>query len=354
MRKGTFQGGGFPFSQASKFVNVRLRKNVSLLLALILAVTACSKDEEPEEPTPSVLPPTTDVIDTKAGVLNGYFAVSDSKKVRFSQGNLCYLCVGSHQTVDGIALGVFLFAKNQYETRGVTNTVFYAGSTDTIDLFGWGTSGYHKSNDPFNTQSEPYSISADSILLDSGYFSPNTYGYGPSYGPNDTAFSGKNEQFDWGVYNAIKNGGNAPGMWRTLSLQEWNYLLTKRTNAQKKAAHGCIIVNGRTINGLILLPDEFNRPSGCKFTAGNASGFNTNKYSKSKWKKMEKAGAVFLPAAGMRTTQDLQYYGTLPFYWTATATSYSCAAALRGFGYSLYTTVDNPRYCGYAVRLVRE
>ena len=29
---------------------------------------------------------------------------------------------------------------------------------------------------------------------------------------------------DWGVYNAISNGGNTPNKWRTLTVSEWQYL----------------------------------------------------------------------------------------------------------------------------------
>lgn len=67
---------------------------------------------------------------------------------------------------------------------------------------------------------------------------------------------------DWGT-NRI--GNYAPNAWRTLTSNEWGYLLNNRPNAS--SLKGVAQVNG--VNGLILLPDSWTRPSGVTFKEWN-------------------------------------------------------------------------------------
>ena len=56
--------------------------------------------------------------------------------------------------------------------------------------------------------------------------------------------------YDWGVYNAISNGRNTKGLWRTLTIEEWKYIINTRENASDK--WGIASIDG--MNGLVILP----------------------------------------------------------------------------------------------------
>ena len=207
------------------------------------------------------------------GALPGLFSVSATQQVRFSQGNLQYSTTGSHATLDGTANGTWQFANTQYENAD--------NSLGWIDSFCWGTSGWNSgANLYFPTD----------ISQSSSDFYPG--------GSNLNDLTGNYANADWGVYNAISNGGNIPNMWRTLTSDEWAYIFRDRPNARQKFALG--IING--VWGVIILPDNWTLPQGCNFTPnysdyggsgtylGSASN---NTYTLSQWVQMEEAGAVF-------------------------------------------------------------
>lgn len=118
------------------------------------------------------------------GVLPGAFSVSATKKVNFSQGNLQYQA----------STKTWRFAENQYDMIGAANSNISSTYNGWIDLFGWGTSGYNNKY--------PYMTSTTNA----------------DYGDGNNDIAGTN--YDWGVYNAISNGGNAKGLWRTLTTAE--------------------------------------------------------------------------------------------------------------------------------------
>ena len=172
-----------------------------------------------------------------------------------------------------------------------------------------------------------------------GYF-----GWGTGNNPGNTSvYVGEYLTFnDWGRY---MDGG-----WRTLTHDEWNYLLLDRTDASVKSAMGK--VNG--IGGLVILPDNWTLPSGCTFNPSYSS-WNSNVYTKALWQKMESAGAVFLPAAGYRWNVDVSQAGIEGGYWTSTP----CED--EGYAYYVYFREDylntgsyNFNYFGRSVRLVKD
>ncbi len=173
--------------------------------------------------------------------------------------------------------------------------------------------------------------------------SANYSDYGDGY--NDIA--GTN--YDWGVYNAISNGGNQAGQWRTLTQSEWYYVISERTDA--RYLRGTANVNG--VNGLILLPDNWTFPSDVEFTYGE-DGWSQNTYSASEWSKMEANGAVFLPAAGERYGTYVNFVGSVCGYWTSSANDIVGQAIYLLFtGYNVDKRGD---YLGYGrpVRLVQD
>ena len=250
--------------------------------------------EEPEHPDPS------------AGI--GVFSVSADKQVTFSQGNLQY-----HP-----ANNKWRFAENQTDYIGSENSNCSSTYNGWLDLFGWSTGATN---------------------------------FGVSTSEDNNDYSGS--FVDWGT-NQI--GSDAPNTWRTLSYDEWSYVIFNRPNAS--SLKGVAQVNG--VNGLVLLPDNWTCPAGVSFQSGFHSEWGVDYYAAyqtftaDQWSKLEAAGAVFLPASGYRYgswLNDVQYGG---YYWSATESS-------SYFAYVLYFTSDaasimGSSSCGngLSVRLVKD
>ena len=296
------------------------------------------------------------------GSLVGKFSVSSSKQVSFSKGNLQYQA----------STNTWRFAENQTDYIGEANSNISATYDGWIDLFGWGTSGYNNTaNDPLAMNYQPWATSTmdlnkiktdstqncemqpitgecgwDYTYLDA---SKNTYGYGPSYNMSDRNLTGSSANYDWGVYNAISNGGNKAGLWRTLTSGEWNYLFNSRTNAQYLWSQAT--VNG--VYGVIILPDNFSRPASISWTP-KANSWSTNTYTSEQWSTLQAIGAVFLPAAGYRIGQDVIDVQSCGNYWSSTASSSDGAYHLDFNGSYLGPQSDYGRCGGFSVRLVQD
>lgn len=204
-------------------------------------------------------------------VYSDLFSVSATRKVRFSSGNLQYKA----------STGTWRFAENQYDYIGENNVNASSGYSGWIDLFGWGTSGYNGY--------APYFKSDQESDYCRGSETPDS-------------------NLDWGVYNAISNGGDKAGVWRTLTESEWTYLLSMRSSSLR----GLATVNG--VAGLLILPDSWTVPSELTFTASTSS-YTTNTYSLAAWSLLENSGAVFLPAAGWRGKTSARQIGLCGYYW---------------------------------------
>ena len=243
---------------------------------------------------------------SSAGI--GVFSVSADKQVTFSKGNLQYT-----QSTD-----TWSFAENQYDYLGEANIAIDADVlADKVDLFGWSTGA-------------------------------TNFGVSTSTDYND--YSGS--FVDWGTN---KIGNDAPSTWRTLTYNEWNYLLNNRNNAS--SLRGVAQVNG--VNGLILLPDNWTCPAGVTFKSGFSSSNDVDYYAAyqtftaEQWSKLESAGAVFLPAAGNRygsSVRNVQYYGG---YWSATE-NYGNYAYYLGFFSDEADMYHSGRSYGSSVRLVKD
>ena len=249
----------------------------------------------------------------KDGAILAEFSVSDSTKVYFSQGNLQYQA----------STNTWRFAEHQWDYVEKDNENISEKYTGWIDLFGWGTSGYN-SVYPYSNNNYAYAFEGDT-----------------------TDIAGTN--YDWGVYNAISNGGNQTGLWRTLTYSEWDYVILNRTDA--RYLRGTANVNG--VNGLVLLPDNWSFPSDVEFTYG-MNYYSQNEYSTSEWAKMEANGAVFLPAACGRNRAYVNCDGSYgSFYWSSSACDYGDASWLGFYGGGVGTGGSH-RYYGRSVRLVQD
>ena len=181
------------------------------------------------------------------------FQVNDQgKEVLFSRGNLQYQP----------STGTWRFAGHQYDFIGEQSENI-SKETGWIDMFRWRT------------------------------------------GNNLTFFSGKEEDFnsfiDWGI-NEISNGGNGANRWRTLTREEWEYLLEKGNSLKK-----CVSING--INGYLLLPLNYNTPDEIDLAQ--------DRFSNTEWQKMEEKGAVFLPAVGQGNKYEVKGIGSFGIYWSS-------------------------------------
>ena len=232
------------------------------------------------------------------------FSVSATKTVTFSPGNLQY-----HAANDE-----WRFAPSQLDYIGKDNANISDTYNGWIDLFGWGTG-----NNPTNK-------------------SENNKDYSTFV--------------DWGV-NQI--GSYAPNTWRTLTYDEWEYMVENRPNADKLM--GVAQVNG--VNGLILLPDNWTCPSGVTFKSGFHHYDGTDYYAAyqtfgtSEWAKLENSGAVFFPATGYRRGTSVYYVQGTGGVWFDNESG-SITASYFGF-FSLVAEIYGSLRCyGQSVRLVQD
>ena len=178
--------------------------------------------------------------------------------------------------------------------------------------------------------------------------------YAPDYGDNNIDIpsdESTNDRFAWGLYgnhgmyeddfpeittNLSKADGNDWGCafsetspegdnWRTLTIDEWNYLFNGRSQ-QKRFLKVTLRLSDsempNAVQGILLFPDDYVEPAGLTKTftynsntsASTGSGYvvadadkfiNAPVYTDptSNSYKMLAAGAVFLPAAGYRIQQ---------------------------------------------------
>lgn len=282
----------------------------------------------------------------KIGAIHAAFTIDASGgMVYFSKGNLQYTK----------STNVWSFMENQFdvvETDGMNVGDDYT-SQDIVSLFCWGTSGYHDSGDVGNTFYHPYSTHKDAISNVN-----NWYGYGPSTNMPSPNLVGSSANYDWGVNNAISNGGNASGQWRTLTIEEWDYVLNTRTastvNETVNARYVKATVND--VTGVILFPDSYTHPATvtAPTNIGDPSAvFSVNNYTIADWSAMEAVGAVFLPAAGFRQGTPVgASVGTQGYYWSTTCHDRSLSRMLFFEGSQVLVATPSARCNGFSVRLV--
>ena len=367
----------------------KLRKIASVLMlaAAVVIAAGCTKPDEPNNggndngggnngggggETPEV--PTI-----PTGAVDGKFSINASgDKVYFSRGNLQWSATNggntatTHAVADGgTAEGTWRFG-NPWDyvggwygqtmitpgelwegtIEGSDNCLASATYTGWMDLFSWGTSGWSGGVEACT----PYIMSSDA-------------GYAESYilgGDASNGFEGQYANADWGVYNAINNGGNQPGLWRTLTGEEWEYVINGREGSRYCSA----IVNG--VMGAILIPDGWDNTA---YTLDRINDWRptttSNIIDQSTWENTcEPAGLVFLPNTGRRriyvywADDHYNYYVTLDLkeghgmYWASStrAGNYGPTPYHMGFSNngSPYVSSSQSRAEGYAVRLVQD
>ncbi len=286
-------------------------------------------NEPPTPPTPPSGVP--------EGAIDGLFTINENgDQVYFSKGNLQYQA----------STNTWRFAEHQWDFVGgdVAGNVYENGEkcnnelispyySGWIDLFGWGTSGYNHGAVCY----QPWSTSSDNS---------NYYAFGS---PSNNLV----EKADWG-YNAISNGGNQNGLWRTLTKQEWEYILNNRNTSS-----GIRFVKAQVndLYGIIILPDAW---ANSYYTVNNpnngSASFTSNIISSLSWNDMETHGALFLPKTGMRIEGgSYGYWECNGDYWSSTVIDDNNASRVM-FDYSYVGTGIWPqcRFNGRCVRLVKD
>lgn len=266
------------------------------------------------------------------GAIPALFSISETQQVFFSKGNLQYQA----------STGTWRFAEHQWDFVGggdygtvyengvkCDNTQISPAYSGWIDLFGWATSGWNNNNHYY----QPWDTESTGWVID---------GYGYGYWDGEYAnysMTGDYANMDWGVYNAISNGGNEAGLWRT-DAGAISYIINSRPNHDYLHSWGK--VNG--VYGQIILPDAWIQPDGVTFI-----GSSNNEYNVEEWEIMENAGAVFLPAAGYRVGIEYSHgYGDGNCsYWGSGAAGTSEA---QHYDYMLSGWA---RFYGCSVRLIQ-
>ena len=267
--------------------------------------------------------------------LNGKFTINaNGDQVYFAPGNLQAVCTSADSDPNTQETWTWGIAANQWDYVGnaAANTSINGNGSvsaaGTVDLFGW------VGESSTLTGAAQYGISKSNTTYD---------GYG--------SVAGESLKSDWG--NTIGKG------WRTLTSDEWAYLLNTRAastvNSTENARYAKATVNN--VSGLILFPDSYTHPDGVypTFKINEADKyFYNNVYSGDDWLSMENAGAVFLPAAGIREGSSVSAVNSSGRYWTSTSTSN--AYYIDSYLLYIYDTTLDPkrdlnRFYGSSVRL---
>lgn len=223
-----------------------------------------------------------------SGGLTHYFSVSPCKKVRFSQGNLHLKEFGM------MGIKYWLFYDNQYDC-GPAN--YSDGHNKDKSLFCWGSQS----------------------LLPAGKVYPESF-------------------IDWGTVTLLNGSGN----WRTLSEDEWKYLLFERGRTPVYMRAG-VTVCGHN-NCIVIAPD------------GNDVQIVTS-YNESTWAEAEAIGFVCLPTAGYRDEDVVHSCDEIGYYWSSTPSATSNVDAYNLLFSSngvIQEKCSTFRGYGLSVRLVTE
>ncbi len=281
----------------------------------------------------------------KNGAIRCAYRISATDSVYFSQGNLQFNAVqGKHATADSTAQGTWRFAENQYDYIGSANKNTSETYNGWIDLFSWGTSGWNSGANAY----QPWSTSE----INSNYY--------PG-GSDSNNLTGDYAKADWGVYNAISNGGDEPNNWRTLTTNEWEYLFKNNKwtlGTVKTTAEDSILC-------FMLIPADFTAPDGINIdvvgTGGlsddymdmSESSYSNNTYTVEQFSQIEKLGVVALPCAGRRYGASVRIVGSYGLYWSSSASNFGNAGSFYFHSTRVESSSIDKRGSGYNIRLVQ-
>ena len=307
------------------------------------------------EPLPDA-PDAEYAVKNSDNVLSQFTVNANGKKVYFSKANLRF--VGFNNNT-----GSWSFHENQVDASYAPdygdNNIDIPSDESTNDRFAWGLYGNH------------------------GMYEDDF--------PEITTNLSKADGNDWGC--AFSETSPEGDNWRTLTIDEWNYLFNGRSQEKRFLKVTLRLSDSElpnAVQGILLFPDDYVEPAGLTQTftynsntsASTGSGYvvvdadkfiNAPVYTDptSNSYKMLAAGAVFLPAAGYRIQQWYQkYYCHQPgaytaglkwdaygYYWSSTSGVYNqYEAKSRAFYFDRSSVGEATSYQdrshGMCVRLV--
>ena len=269
------------------------------------------------------------------GKLPGAFTVYGNstigtKKVFFSQAILQYCAAPTSGSTThavaggGTAPGIWRFAENQYDVVGGTKIGNYFAYTYGGNVYEGGTKCSN------NDRSSSYSGWIDAFCYGtSGYNGSMPYAATPTI--TTVSLTGENANYDWGVYNAISNGGDQPGLWRVMTDSEWRYLLKQRsgyTYMQKPAQ-----ING--VKGVVLAPDG--KTSLLNSLTGGL--YAPTEITIEQWEALEAQGAVFIPYGYWHSERGFGWLDPGAYVWDSEPG---------------YVTVSNSGSCSFSKGVVND
>ena len=253
----------------------------------------------------------------------GAFSISSYNQVTFAPSNLVYNRVDNKwHLADNPwdVLGIKIFASPSLDYQNPSESIYnYMYISDVnmfareIDVFGWGTG-----NNP--------------TLVGEDYTDFPVFA-------------------EWGK-NII--GNDHTKQWRTLTKDEWEYILFKRYDANKLLAY--IIVDGH-IGGLLLFPDNWVHPDGIKLTTGFNPDFfaGYNYLDSEEVLQIQEKGAIFLPSTAKRFPGEYRLEGSYMngYYWTSSAKDEQHSYAIKFTEKNIKLVQLDPA-TGIAVRLAKD
>ena len=268
----------------------------------------------------------------ESSVINGRFTINaQGGQVLFAYGNLQAVCSSADGDESTPETFTWRFAANQWECIGGISSSGGGTATGNNYIDGDGSLSTAGTVDLFNW------VGASSSLTGNA-----SYGINNASGQGNVA--GEALKTDWGN---LFGGG-----WRTLSKDEWDYVFNTRSGVRYAKA----TVNG--VAGVILLPDDWSTSYYALVETNKADvNFSANIINSDNWtKSLEAHGAVFLPAAGYRSSDKVYDKGTKGFYWSSSSVSddNTKAYCLKFDGSSLQAQDTENRVNGYSVRLVKD
>ena len=258
------------------------------------------------------------VNEIPAGALLGKFSVSEGKQVFFSQGNLWF----GNWIYDRTMETEYYFEDHQWQHQPLHDSTwvkshknhFFWSKFQEITL-------YELFPDP-----ELHATKEDVIFTNETDITPRK---------------------DFGV---VINGKRRVGLWRTLSAEEWKYLLEERPMTYGKPRYtnwwGGVKIEEPIFHGVFIYPDDYN---GDEVTA--------RRYT---WKEINDAGIVFLPVAGLRERDKITKLPGSPYsigwYWASNTNKKEerTACTIYFDGFVIKYSDDTYRGTGISIRLVRD
>ena len=277
------------------------------------------------------------------------FTINDSgDKVIFAPGNLEAMV-----SIPGTYTPIRVYINETYPDYEIKGTVFSATSWKFADnQFDYDS---NSQLDGENTICDHFSwvgsgVTNETVQNSYGLYTANSWRVLGAIGESESLYH------DWGE---LPIESYASGFWRTPTGNEngdWDYILSSRSGS--RFARGKI--NG--ISGLFIFPDTYSHPSDLNpFNNINnkRADFSSNQFTSSEWERIESAGVIFLPAAGLRSDNNeeattISGAGSVGSYWSSTAYNNGYSRYLRFTEADTYPDSWYYRQEGRSVRLVRD